>query len=113
MCLTGCTAVCISESLGLIHVNNKPIMSISIKRITDSSPEAIEPLARVLADGFLSGYVTQIVVGGDYDLLLARMRMRIYEGVKDLEVYTATLDGDSTPGAVMIIAAPDITWGET
>lgn len=86
---------------------------ITIARETSTDPERVEILARILADGFAPGYITPVIVEDDLDLLLARMRMRIYEGITDLEVYSATSEGSDKPGAVMIIAKPGVMWGET
>ncbi|KAL1410671.1 hypothetical protein Q8F55_004690 [Vanrija albida] len=85
----------------------------TITRVTDDSPATVEQYAKILSDAFGPGHVAQAMHGGNPEVVLARMRVRVYEGVKDLEVWSATAAGETEPGAVLIVAAPGIVWGET
>lgn len=86
---------------------------ITIAPVLDDSPATVDQYAQILVDGFGPGHVSQVINGGRDDVVLARMKMRVYEGVKDLEVYSATAEGDERPGAVLIVAKPGLLWGET
>lgn len=87
------------------------VQPITVTQVTSTDKATIDELAQVMADSFAPGYLTRVIVDGDNELLAARMRMRVYEGIKDLEVYSASIDGKV--GAVLIVAKPGIMWGET
>lgn len=86
---------------------------MSIERITDTSLDVIDPLARTVGLAFRCPFMEKLNGGLDNELHDARMRNFVMISTLDYETYVARMPGSDNADCVMLLKPPGLEYGKT